>query len=34
VIGGFSHSRAHETLLGGVTSEVLHAPPLPVLLAH
>jgi nucleotide-binding universal stress UspA family protein len=34
VIGGFSHSRVRETLLGGVTSEILHEPPLPVLLAH
>lgn len=34
VIGGFSHSRVRETLLGGVTNEILHAPPLPVLLAH
>lgn len=34
VIGGFSHSRVRETLLGGVTNQFLRDPPLPVLLAH
>lgn len=34
VIGAFGHSRARETIFGGVTNEILARPPLPVLLAH
>jgi nucleotide-binding universal stress UspA family protein len=34
VMGGFSHSRLRETLLGGVTRTVLESMTIPVLLAH
>ncbi|HWA30154.1 MAG TPA: universal stress protein [Rhizomicrobium sp.] len=34
VAGGFGHSRVRETFLGGVTNELLHEPPLPILLMH
>jgi nucleotide-binding universal stress UspA family protein len=34
VMGGYGHSRYRELLLGGVTSTVLRAMTLPVLLAH
>lgn len=34
VMGGFSHSRLVEALLGGVTRAMLSASPVPVFLAH
>jgi nucleotide-binding universal stress UspA family protein len=34
VMGGYGHSRLREWLLGGVTYELLHAAPIPLLLAH
>jgi nucleotide-binding universal stress UspA family protein len=34
VMGAYGHSRAREFVLGGFTRRVLHAAPLPVLLAH
>lgn len=34
VMGAYGHSRAMETLLGGVTRDLLGNPPAPLLLAH
>lgn len=34
VMGAFGHSRLREAIFGGVTSEMLDAPPVPLLLAH
>jgi nucleotide-binding universal stress UspA family protein len=34
VIGGYSHSRMREHLLGGVTYDLLHHAPAPILMAH
>ena len=34
VTGAYSHSRAREVVLGGVTGELLNACPLPLLMAH
>jgi nucleotide-binding universal stress UspA family protein len=34
VLGGYSHSRLRERLLGGVTYRLLHQAPLPLLMAH
>lgn len=34
VMGGFGHSRLREAIFGGVTTELLSAPPLPLFLAH
>lgn len=34
VMGGYSHSRARETIFGGFTRTVLRAAPMPVLMAH
>jgi nucleotide-binding universal stress UspA family protein len=34
VMGAYGHSRLRERLFGGVTKDVLLAPPMPVLLAH
>ena len=34
VMGGFSHSRLHERVFGGVTRAILHAMPIPVLMSH
>ena len=34
VMGGYSHSRFREYVLGGVTRDVLHKLPAPVLMAH
>lgn len=34
VMGGFGHSRLRESIFGGVTTELLDKPPLPLLLAH
>ena len=34
VMGGYGHSRLREWLLGGVTYELLHKAPVPLLIAH
>jgi nucleotide-binding universal stress UspA family protein len=34
VMGAYGHSRLAEMLLGGVTRQMLSAPPMPILLAH
>ena len=34
VMGGYGHSRMREWLLGGVTYELLHQAPVPLLVAH
>ena len=34
VMGGFGHSRLRESIFGGVTTELLDKPPLPLFLAH
>jgi nucleotide-binding universal stress UspA family protein len=34
VMGAFGHSRLRESIFGGVTSDMVEAPPLPLLLAH
>jgi nucleotide-binding universal stress UspA family protein len=34
VMGGYSHSRLRELVFGGVTAQVLHGAPLPVLIVH
>jgi nucleotide-binding universal stress UspA family protein len=34
VMGGYGHSRLREWLLGGVTYELLHASPIPLIIAH
>jgi len=34
VMGGYSHSRLRETVLGGVTSDLLHQMTVPVLMSH
>jgi nucleotide-binding universal stress UspA family protein len=34
VMGGYGHSRLREWLLGGVTYELLHKSPVPLLVAH
>ena len=34
VMGGYGHSRLRETLLGGVTYELLHECPVPLVIAH
>jgi nucleotide-binding universal stress UspA family protein len=34
VMGGYGHSRLREWLLGGVTYELLHGAPIPILVAH
>ncbi|MFB9261601.1 universal stress protein [Bradyrhizobium erythrophlei] len=34
VMGGYGHSRLQETLLGGVTREMLHSMTVPVLMSH
>jgi nucleotide-binding universal stress UspA family protein len=34
VLGAYSHSRARELLLGGVTDSMLRAPKLPMIMAH
>ena len=34
VMGGYGHSRIREMLLGGVTQELLHSAPLPLVIAH
>lgn len=34
VMGGYGHSRLHETVLGGVTREMFHSMTLPTLMSH
>lgn len=34
VMGGYGHSRLREVLLGGVTRELMHMAPVPLLIAH
>jgi nucleotide-binding universal stress UspA family protein len=34
VMGGYGHSRLREWLLGGVTDNLLHQSPVPLLMAH
>jgi nucleotide-binding universal stress UspA family protein len=34
IMGGYGHSRLREWLLGGVTHELMHQSPVPVLMAH
>jgi nucleotide-binding universal stress UspA family protein len=34
VMGGYGHSRLREWLLGGITYELLHQAPIPLLVAH
>jgi nucleotide-binding universal stress UspA family protein len=34
VMGGYGHSRLREWLLGGVTYELMHEAPVPLLIAH
>src|SRR6202011_958721 len=34
VMGGYGHVRLREWLLGGVTSNLLHEGPVPLLMAH
>jgi nucleotide-binding universal stress UspA family protein len=34
VMGGYGHSRLREYLLGGVTYELMHESPVPLLIAH
>jgi nucleotide-binding universal stress UspA family protein len=34
VMGGYSHSRLRERLLGGVTYNLMHEAPVPLLMAH
>jgi len=34
VMGGYSHHRLRERLLGGVTYSLMHEAPVPLLMAH
>jgi nucleotide-binding universal stress UspA family protein len=34
VMGAYGHSRLREFVLGGATAHILHAPPVPVFMAH
>jgi nucleotide-binding universal stress UspA family protein len=34
VMGGYGHPRLREWLLGGVTYDLLHEAPVPLLIAH
>jgi nucleotide-binding universal stress UspA family protein len=34
VLGGYGHSRLREWLLGGVTHDLLHGSPVPLVIAH
>ena len=34
VMGGYSHRRLRERLLGGVTYSLMHEAPVPLLMAH
>jgi nucleotide-binding universal stress UspA family protein len=33
-MGGYGHFRLRERLLGGVTYDLLHEAPVPLLIAH
>ncbi|MCY4395322.1 MAG: universal stress protein, partial [Rhodospirillaceae bacterium] len=34
VMGGYSHSRFRELILGGATRDILDQMPVPVLMSH
>jgi nucleotide-binding universal stress UspA family protein len=34
VMGGYGHSRLREWLLGGVTNDLMHQSPVPIIMAH
>jgi nucleotide-binding universal stress UspA family protein len=34
VMGGYGHMRLRERLLGGVTYNLMHEAPIPLLMAH
>ena len=34
IMGGYGHLRLRERLLGGVTYELMHGSPVPILMAH
>jgi nucleotide-binding universal stress UspA family protein len=34
VMGAYGHTRLREWLLGGVTYNLLHEAPIPILMAH
>ena len=34
VLGAYGHSRIRETVLGGVTHDLINSSPVPLLLAH
>jgi nucleotide-binding universal stress UspA family protein len=34
VMGGYGHSRLREWLLGGVTYQLMHQAPVPLIVAH
>jgi nucleotide-binding universal stress UspA family protein len=34
VMGGYGHLRLRERLLGGVTYDLMHESPVPILIAH
>jgi nucleotide-binding universal stress UspA family protein len=34
VMGGYGHFRLRERLLGGVTYDLMHEAPVPLLIAH
>jgi nucleotide-binding universal stress UspA family protein len=34
VMGGYGHSRLREWLLGGVTYDLMHESPIPIVIAH
>jgi nucleotide-binding universal stress UspA family protein len=34
VMGGYGHLRLRERLLGGVTYNLMHEAPIPILVAH
>ena len=34
VMGGYGHSRLREWLLGGVTYQLMHQAPIPLIVAH
>jgi nucleotide-binding universal stress UspA family protein len=33
-MGGYGHSRLREWLLGGVTYQLMHKAPIPLIVAH
>jgi nucleotide-binding universal stress UspA family protein len=34
VMGGFGHSRLRQSLFGGVTSDLIDSPPVPLFVTH